>query len=156
MTNFNPETDLKLERVVDIAPDLIWKAWTQPEHLTPWFCPLPWKTIDCRIDLKPGGGFYTLMQGPQGEEHGGECCYLEVVPERLLVWTSALMSGYRPGQSEMPFTAFIILESLDEGSRYRVILKHKNSEDKTRHEEMGFQQGWSAALDQLVTYMKGL
>ena len=41
MTNFNPQTDLILERVTDVPPALIWAAWTQPEHLKKWFAPKP-------------------------------------------------------------------------------------------------------------------
>jgi uncharacterized protein YndB with AHSA1/START domain len=29
----NPELDLVLERTVDVAPELVWKAWTAPELL---------------------------------------------------------------------------------------------------------------------------
>ena len=38
MTSPN-ETDLVLERVVDVPPELVFKAWTTPKHLMPWFCP---------------------------------------------------------------------------------------------------------------------
>ena len=41
--NINPELDLYFERVVDVPPVLVWKAWTVPEHVLPWLCPLPWK-----------------------------------------------------------------------------------------------------------------
>ncbi len=55
----NPELDLMLERVVDVSPELMWATWTTPELLKPWFCPLPWKTVECEIDLRPGGIFRT-------------------------------------------------------------------------------------------------
>jgi len=63
----NPELDLMFERVIDVPPELIWAPWTTPEKLKPWFCPLPWKTIDCEIDLRPGGIFHTVMQSPEGQ-----------------------------------------------------------------------------------------
>ena len=70
MTNFNinPELDLYFERIVDVPPALVWKAWTVPEHMLPWFCPLPWKTVECEVDLRPGGKFYTVMQSPEGQK----------------------------------------------------------------------------------------
>ena len=37
----DPRLDLVLERVVDVPRRLVWAAWTQPEHLVKWFCPLP-------------------------------------------------------------------------------------------------------------------
>ena len=54
MTQLDPKTDLVLERVVDVAPELVWKAWTTPEYLKQWFTPAPWKTVGCEIDLRPG------------------------------------------------------------------------------------------------------
>ena len=43
----DPKLDLVLERVVDVSPELVWSAWTTPEHLKHWFAPVPWKTVDC-------------------------------------------------------------------------------------------------------------
>ena len=41
-------------------------AWTHPEHLKRWFTPAPWTTVDCEIDLRPGGIFRTTMRSPDG------------------------------------------------------------------------------------------
>jgi uncharacterized protein YndB with AHSA1/START domain len=62
----DPQLDLIFERIVDVAPALVWAAWTTPEHLKHWFTPAPWKTIDCEIDLRPGGLFRTVMCSPEG------------------------------------------------------------------------------------------
>ena len=39
--NIDPELDLVLERVVAVPRHIVWRAWTQPEHMVKWFCPLP-------------------------------------------------------------------------------------------------------------------
>ncbi len=41
----NTKLDLSFERVVDVKPELVWKAWTTPEYLKKWFTPAPWKTV---------------------------------------------------------------------------------------------------------------
>ena len=144
-------TDLAITRIVDVPATLLWKAWTEPEHLKQWWCPKPWMTTDCRIDLRPGGEFYTLMRGPEGEEHGGSGCFLEVVPLERLVWTSALEPGYRPSSDQfMPFTAIITFEQHAGKTRYTARALHATPDSRKRHEEMGFHHGWNAALDQLV------
>ena len=145
----NPKLDLVLERVVDVRPELVWKAWTQPEHLKKWFTPAPWQTVDCEIDLRPGGIFRTTMRSPEGEEFPSSGCYLEVVENRKLVFTDALGPGFRP-KSEAFMTAVILLEPEGTGTRYTAIAMHADSDGKTKHEEMGFFNGWSTALDQLV------
>lgn len=150
----DPRLDLVLERIVDLPPSQVWQAWTTPEHLMPWFCPKPWTTIECEIDLRPGGIFKTVMRSPEGEVMpAGAGCYLEVVPNERLVWTDALLPGYRPS-TESFMTAMILLEPHGTGTKYTAIARHKNEEDTRKHAEMGFVEGWGIALDQLVEYMK--
>lgn len=154
MKVFNPQTDLKIERKVEVSPEKIWAAWTTPELLRPWFCPKPWHVPECRIDLRPGGEFYTKMKGPEGEEFASSGCYLEIIPYQKLVWTSALGPGYVPQKSDLPFTAMILLERDGNGTKYTAIARHGDENTKKQHEAMGFEQGWSTCLDQLVTYIK--
>ncbi len=44
----DPKLDLVLERFVDVPRELVWKAWTTPKHMLPWFCPKPWTTTESR------------------------------------------------------------------------------------------------------------
>lgn len=154
--------DLAFERVVDLSPEQIWQAWTTPAYLKQWFTPAPWKTIDCELDLRPGGLFRTVMQSPEGQEFPNEGCYLEVLPNQKLVWTNALEQGYRPAQTHSSdkelffFTACICLEAEGTGTRYKAKVMHSNEADCKKHENMGFHTGWNQALDQLIATMKSL
>lgn len=149
----DPRIDLVLERVVDVPPELVWAAWTRPEHIIHWFTPAPWTTTTCEIDLRPGGYFRTTMRSPEGQEYPSEGCYLEVAPNKKLVWTDALLGGYRPSPEPF-FTGIIQIEPHGAGTRYTAIAIHRDEDSRQRHEEMGFQDGWGKALDQLVAYMK--
>jgi uncharacterized protein YndB with AHSA1/START domain len=155
----DPELDLVLERVIDVAPELVWAAWTQPEHITKWFTPAPWTTPEAEVDLRPGGIFRTVMRSPEGELTNNAGCFLEVVDGRRLVWTSSLGPGYRPNDFSVvgfPFTAVLTLEPVDGGTRYTARVMHASAADSTAHAEMGFTDGWGAALDQLVAYAKSI
>jgi uncharacterized protein YndB with AHSA1/START domain len=154
----DPKLDLVLERTVDVAPELVWRAWTQPEHVKRWFTPAPWTTVDCEIDLRPGGFFRTVMRSPDGKDFPNVGCYLEVIPNRRLAWTDALEAGFRPARQppHLPFqfTAVILLEPQGQGTRYTAIVMHADEASRQKHEAMGFQQGWGKALEQLVEHMK--
>ncbi len=151
----DPKLDLVLERVIDVPRELVWKAWTTPEHVVKWFTPKPWRTTDCEIDLRPGGIFRTTMLSPEGQSFPNVGCYLEVVPNERLVWTDALLPGYRP--SEKPFfTAILSLKSEGSGTRYTAIAVHRDEAGRKQHEEMGFHDGWGTVLDQLVDYIKAM
>lgn len=154
----DPRLDLVLERVIDVPPELVWQAWTVPEHVKGWWTPRPWTTIGWEIDLRPGGTFRTVMRSPDGKEEPLVNCYLEVVEGKRLVWTNVLLPGFRPNPEPTvcgvpTFTAVITIEPHGEGTRYVARAMHRDPEGRTRHEGMGFNDGWGTALDQLVELM---
>lgn len=151
----DPKLDLILELVIDLPVEKVWEAWTTPHHIKEFFCPKPWKVVDCKIDLRPGGLFYTKMQGPDGQEFPGSGCYLEVVKHERLVWTDALTADYRPSPQAF-FTGMILLERLGDQTKYTAIALHKDEESRVKHEEMGFHSGWSVVAEQMVSYMNSV
>src|ERR671920_649250 len=135
------ELDLVLERTIDAPVDLVWKAYTDPEHLKRWFAPKPYEISEIELDLKPGGIFRIRMVGPDGFDtgHGNAGCVLDVVEGEKLVWTSALGPGYRPaemgaGCESFPMTAVITLSDAGGGrTLYRAVALHRNAADKETH-----------------------
>jgi len=156
----DPRLDLVLERTVDVPVARVWRAWTRPEHLKRWFTPLPWTTVACEIDLRPGGIFRTVMRSPAGEDHTNLGCILEAVENRRFVWTDALEPGFRPArqnaQRPFQFTAVILLEPAGAGTKYSATAMHKDEDGRARHDAMGFANGWGTALDQLVAHMRSV
>ena len=141
--------DLVISRLIKAPRKAVWTAWSDPEHLVKWWCPKPWTTEVRQFDLRPGGGFYTFMQGPDGGKSDNPGAFLEVVPAERIVWTSSLVEGWRPGTPWLPMTAFITMADEAGGTRYTARVLHKDDEDRRKHEEMGFSEGWGTALDQL-------
>jgi uncharacterized protein YndB with AHSA1/START domain len=95
------------------------------------------------------------MLSPEGQEFPNAGCFLEVVPNRKLVFTDTLQAGYRPSANPF-FTAMVLIEPNGKGSKYTAIAIHKDEETRKKHEEMGFHEGWGKALDQLVALAKTL
>ncbi len=163
MNTFDADRDLVLDREVPVPVSHLWTGWTDPTTLMKWFCPLPFLTIECDIDLRPGGAFRTVMQSPEGETFDNLGCFLEVVPESRLVWTSALGPDFRPldlkpvtadGPPSFHFTCELTFTATPTGSRYHARGLHTSVEDRAAHEAMGFTDGWGAALNQLVALWK--
>jgi uncharacterized protein YndB with AHSA1/START domain len=153
----DPSLDLVLEREVDVPTELVWAAWTTPEHVKKWFAPRPYETVECEIELRPGGIFRTVMRSPEGETMDGAAgCVLEVVEHRRFVWTGALGPGFRPQATDLAFTAVVTMEPSGAGTRYRAVAVHGTKELRDQHEQMGFAEGWGQCLDQLVELAKTL
>ena len=160
--DLDPVLDLQQLREIDLPAADVWRAWTEPELLKQWFCPRPWKVVECEIDLRPGGVFRTLMQSPEGQNMpAGAGTYLVVEPEKRLVWTNALGPGFRPNpqpensSAGFAFVADLRLDALRNGrTRYHARVMHASQAARDAHVAMGFEAGWDAALDQLVELMK--
>jgi uncharacterized protein YndB with AHSA1/START domain len=156
--------DLVLERTLNAPVHLVWKAYTDPEHLKRWFAPKPYEITEMELELKPGGIFRMRMVGPEDFDtgHGVPGCVLEVIDRQKLVWTSALGPGYRPndmgeGCESFPFTAVITFADAGNGkTAYKAIALHKDAADRDTHANMGFEQGWGTVAGQLEEYAKGL
>jgi uncharacterized protein YndB with AHSA1/START domain len=161
----NPKLNLSFERVVDAPRELIWRAWTEPQLITQWFTPVPWQTVACEIDLRPGGLFSTLMRSPEGQDFPNIGCYLEVIKNEKLVWTNALLPGFRPvvavkdameSSVDFAFTAMIQLQAQGSGTKYTATVIHADEATRQKHADLGFHEGWGIALDQLLALVKRL
>ncbi len=151
------QNDLVLERTLNAPVELVWEAYTNPEHLKRWFAPRPYEITEVELDLQPGGIFRFRMVGPDGFDtgHGTAGCVLEVVAQKKLTWTSALGPGYRPnemgeGCEAFPFTAMVTFAGAGDGkTTYKAIAMHKDEADRETHEKMGFHEGWGTVAGQL-------
>lgn len=155
LPSFSPTHDLEIVREVPLTSEDIFSGWTDPGILKGWFCPRPWRVVECEIDLRPGGIFATTMQGPDGQTMPrGEGCWLVVEPPRRLVWTNMFGANFRPKHNPAPSFDFVCdlrFDPLPNGmTRYHARVMHTDSIGKAQHEAMGFEHGWSTALAQLV------
>ncbi|MFO0775509.1 MAG: SRPBCC family protein [Nitrospiraceae bacterium] len=156
---FDKNLDLVLERQIDIPKEVVWRALVEPDLLKKWFCPKPWQTVDCRVDLRPGGEFYTVMQSPDGDKFPSTGCFLDVVTHTRLVWTSALLAGFRPAApateqekacAEIVMTCIITLQGEGKRTRYNTRVLHGSPQQTQMHLEMGFNDGWNTCLTQMI------
>ena len=147
--------ELVLSRLIDATPDKLFRAWTEPALIKQWFVPRPWTIAHAETDLRAGGGSLIVMRSPDGQEMPNAGVYLEIIPNRRLVFTDAYTAGWVP--SAKPFmTAIIDFEPEDGKTRYTARVRHWRAEDKAAHEAMGFHAGWGQCADQLAELVASL
>ena len=151
----DPKLDVVLERFIDAPVRLGWDALTKPEHVREWYMPKAWgRVAKCEMDLRPGGMFSIDIAVGDGREVPNLGCFLDVVPEQRLVWTSMLFPGYRPAVfDDIPITAIITMESVGKGTRYVFTALHRDEADLEKDKASGWLEGTEIALDQLVAHV---
>jgi len=85
--------DLVITRIIDAPIELVWKAWTDPKHVTRWWGPKYYTSPSCRIDLREGGKYVFCMRAPQdqgGQDSYTAGVYKKIVPMERLEFTQCL------------------------------------------------------------------
>ena len=153
----NPDLDLSVTRHIAVPPARVWAAWSDPVELAKWWCPRPWSTQVKAFDFRPGGAFHTLMTGPDGVDTSDKPgAFVAITPHRQIIFTSALLADWRPAhQPWMPMTAIFTFEAEGEGTRCTATACHPDKTTCASHAQMGFNEGWTTAMNQLAELVEG-
>src|SRR5215469_16246674 len=72
--------DLVLSRLFDAPLELVWKAWTEPEHVMRWWGPNYFTSPTCELDFREGGTSLVCMRSPDGQDFYNTWTYRKIVP----------------------------------------------------------------------------
>jgi uncharacterized protein YndB with AHSA1/START domain len=141
------ERVLVITRIFDAPPRLVFKAWTEPEHLVRWWGPQGFTTPSCKMDVRPGGAFRFCMRSPEGTDHWLRGVYREIVaPERLVcTWAWEDAEG-KPGHETLLTVSFA-----EHGSKTKLTLHQAVFESVTARD--AHQEGWASSLNRLAEYL---
>jgi uncharacterized protein YndB with AHSA1/START domain len=161
------EPRFTIARRYDVAPDLMFRVWTEPRHLKHWFGPAGCEMPQCRMDLRPGGRCLFQLIMPDGSELWGKFVYREVVQNKRLVWMHSFADA-QGNTARHPMTDTWPLEILstvtfepDTGGT--LITIDWRPIDPTEDEQKAFEsgmdsmrQGWGGSLEILHDYLDEL
>jgi uncharacterized protein YndB with AHSA1/START domain len=151
------ERELVIARLIDAPAEALYRGWTEKALLEQWFAPKPLTTEVREMDLRPGGVQAIVMKDPAGNEYPAGGVYLELVPGRKVVFTSAFQAGWRPNPSEFQFVGEVSFEPQADGrTLYTARAMHWDVETTRKHAEMGFHDGWGLCAEQLAAVARGL
>jgi uncharacterized protein YndB with AHSA1/START domain len=108
------EREIVITRLFDASPELLWKAWTTPEHLARWWGPNGFTTTVHEMDVRPGGVFRHTMHGPDGTDYPNESVFIEVVKPERIVFSN---TGGEKGAPVVHFQSTWTFEPKDEKTR---------------------------------------
>ena len=152
------ERELVIERVFDAPRELVWKAWTEPEHFMRWWGPKGFTTPFCEIDLRVGGKYLNCMRSPEGKDYWSTGVYREIVPLERIVCTDSFADEHgnvvpatHYGMSDMPLEMLITVTFEEHGGKTKLTLHHVGIPAGADRE--GANQGWSESFDKLAEYL---
>lgn len=78
-------SELAITRELHAGRELVFKVWTDVDHLINWWCPEGFTMNESKLSLRSGGVFHYSMKSPDGQEMWGKLVYNEIVaPEKIV------------------------------------------------------------------------
>ena len=138
---------LNLQRHYPVAPEKVWRAWTDPEAVRRWWGPMPGEPVSAaELDVRVGGRFRIVFGGAQGTDHECAGVYREVVPNRKLVFT-----WHWPNSTpERVSVVTITFKAVADGTQ--LTFNHAQFFDEAARD--GHKRGWTGSLDKLAAYLQ--
>jgi uncharacterized protein YndB with AHSA1/START domain len=150
-TTFTTPSDREIlgTRVVDAPRELVWEAWTNPEHVPHWLLgPEGWTMPVCEIDLRPGGAWHFVWRRSDGTEMEMRGEYREVEPPERLVHTESWGGDW-------PETLNTLILSEEDGKTtmaQTVLYPSKEARDAAL--ATGMKKGASISFERLDEYLR--
>jgi uncharacterized protein YndB with AHSA1/START domain len=158
-------TDFVISRVFDAPREMVWKAFTDPEHMKHWWGPKGFKVIVSKMDLRPGGTYHYCLKAPDGTPMWGKFVYREIIPPQRIVLIGSF-SDEAGGITRHPMAPTWPLEMLSTftfedqpGGKTKFTVRwsphNATDEERTAFEagRTSMQMGWTGTLDQFADYL---
>ncbi len=151
MSNANDLKDrtLTIERTLNAPIQLVWEAWSQPEHIAQWWGP---KGMEVRVeahDFQVGGNWKYVMTMPNGSDFIAEGTYIEIVAHEKI----RSSANFRPMTEGVEIQAFF--EAKGEVTQFTFNVVHPTAAYCQQQEKMGFKNGWGSTFDRLSAHLEG-
>lgn len=120
-----------ITRDINASRDLIWRAWTEPEHLIQWWGPNGFTNTFHEISVKPEGVWRFMMHGPDGTDYPNKVIFKELVQPERIVYVHAEDGTGEPQH----FESVVTFDDLGNGKTrvtMRVLFVTKEEYDKVK------------------------
>lgn len=145
-----PERELTIRRTFNAPRGLVFKAWTEPQHLARWSCPRGFTSTENKGELRVGGAFSARMRSPAGTEHRLRGVYREIVPPERLVFTHSWLD-----ESGTPGPETLVTVTLTERNGRTEMTFHQGIFASVAARD-GHEQGWSSCFERLAELLDSL
>jgi uncharacterized protein YndB with AHSA1/START domain len=151
-------------RTFNAPLDLVWKLFTESEHLTHWWGPKDFKMKVNKLELKPGGTFHYGLESPDGSMIWGKFIYREVIPQNKIVFIMSFSdehgaTAYTPFGGSWPLETLNTMTLSAKGNKTTVTITaipHNATAEEQQafiEEFKGMNEGYGGSFDKLDEYI---
>jgi uncharacterized protein YndB with AHSA1/START domain len=153
------ERKLVITRIFDAPPELVWKAWTDPELIQRWWGPNGFDLPTCRNDFRVGGRYLFCMRSPDGQNYWNTGIYREIVPLERIVYTDSFSDAdgnFVPASfyglsSDFPEKTLVTVTFEELDGKTKLVLQQSGIPAGSDSESAN--QGWSESFDKLANIL---
>lgn len=141
---------LVVTRIFNAPLKMVWSAWTEPKQLDQWWAPKPYQTKTKSMDFKEGGVWLYCMVGPEGDVHWCRADYLKIDFQNYYSLKDAFCDEHGNKNTAHPSMHWqnTFLKGKD-GTKVHIEITFEKVEDMEKIIEMGFEEGFTAAHNNL-------
>jgi len=153
-TTETADREIVITRLIDAPRELVFTAWTNPDHVAHWWGPKGFTTTIHEMDLRPGGVWRLVMHGPDGTDYPNKIIFVEVVKPERLVYTN---SGGKKGGPSAQFQNTVTFE--EQGGKTKLTMRMVfSSPEELEHvvKVYGAIEGGKQTLERLEEYLAKL
>ncbi|MCE0484560.1 MAG: SRPBCC family protein [Methylacidiphilales bacterium] len=149
------DREIVISRDFDAPRELVWEAWTKPEHIAKWWGPRGFSTTIEEMDVRPGGVWKQVMHGPDGADYPNKSLFTEVVKPARICFRHG---GGRKGNQGVTFESTWTFDHLgDNKSRVTIRMVFATKEDRDRVvKDYGAIEGGHQTLARLAEHLATL
>lgn len=150
--NETADRELKFSRVFNAPRSLVWKVWTEPQHIAQWWGPNGFTNTIHKMEVKVGGSWDFIMHGPDGTDYPNKIVFTEIVKPELLRFDHGSDNPDDPVRFKVTVN-FIELEAKKTEIRMQMVFLTKEALDIVVKKH-GAIEGNKQTMNRLEEYLK--
>ena len=131
-----PDTEIVSARNIPVPRELVYKAWTDPEHLKNWWGPKGFTNTFHEYYLRPKGRWRFIMHGPDNTNYLNECVFVQIKEPSLIIWNhisypefQVVVTFERLSDNETLLIFKMVFNSIEECNHVKTYAVDKNEEN---------------------------
>lgn len=140
--SINPDCEIVTTRIINVPRTVVFKAWSDPEHLKNWWGPSGFTNTFHEFDFREGGKWDFTMHGPEKGNYINSCEFTAIEIPSLIAWKRysqplfrvvATFEEINTGSTKVTFSQ--IFDTPKECNKIRPFVEDKNEENMDRLEK---------------------